>query len=588
MSDWEDFVEGYGYTAGDPDAMDKIMGDWQDDDEDNEALNNLYGTVTTNKLLSKNMRLGFNNFKPFGSVIQRFHKKPITLIYGPNSIGKSSVIHAMFYLNYVFNQKKTELRSTDIFGDNLNLGGFEKFVHKRDIENSLTLEMEIENCSEAILSFIDEPYNVELSLEDFEKAKKIIISDHFPEFASDDSISYNEIEKVAKMLKNERSYHVDTDSYLMLFNNMYNFDLITLAKKLVKINGTFSFNFFAYIVDDLKPLYELAKSMYIIKNINPLIDQKKGLAVDDNIYNEIVSMAEMYFTRLERINIIKHTMIPLKIQVSIKHSVELGKQYFESIKYYIDDILYFEVNENIVNGKIQRKGNESLDVTSNHLPLILGYFANDICEWGNSLTRIEKKEFKIIAKNHSALSWLASKRYKGLVGYLNELLYLNQMHYIGPLRFYPARSDAFNESDIDESVMPNSQDAWTLLKSDKNLGEKINKWLLHDSKLKTPYEIKYRKLYSEDRSYSIDEMVFEDKRSGTQVSNRDLGLGISQVLPILISTNRNKNTMIAIEQPELHLHPAVQSELADEFIRSYHENKNDFMIETHSGMTPKY
>jgi len=85
-----------------------------------------------------------------------------------------------------------------------------------------------------------------------------------------------------------------------------------------------------------------------------------------------------------------------------------------------------------------------------------------------------------------------------------------------------------------------------------------------------------------DEVETKEEFVFEDLRSNTKISNRDLGLGISQVLPVLIATNKNKNTTIAIEQPELHLHPAVQCELADEFIRSYKENKNEFLIETHS------
>jgi predicted ATPase len=43
------------------------------------------------------------------------------------------------------------------------------------------------------------------------------------------------------------------------------------------------------------------------------------------------------------------------------------------------------------------------------------------------------------------------------------------------------------------------------------------------------------------------------------------------------------NQLIAIEQPELHLHPALQAELGDVFIESaLGENKNTFLIETHS------
>ena len=80
----------------------------------------------------------------------------------------------------------------------------------------------------------------------------------------------------------------------------------------------------------------------------------------------------------------------------------------------------------------------------------------------------------------------------------------------------------------------------------------------------------------------IQELKFLDLRTGVFVSPRDMGLGISQSLPILASCMALDNSSIFIEQPELHLHPAVQCEMADEFIRSKNNNKNNFFIETHS------
>ena len=44
-----------------------------------------------------------------------------------------------------------------------------------------------------------------------------------------------------------------------------------------------------------------------------------------------------------------------------------------------------------------------------------------------------------------------------------------------------------------------------------------------------------------------------------------------------------RERLIAIEQPELHLHPAQQAELGDVFIESaLGERKNTFLLETHS------
>ncbi|MEO7317540.1 MAG: DUF3696 domain-containing protein, partial [Chthoniobacteraceae bacterium] len=74
-----------------------------------------------------------------------------------------------------------------------------------------------------------------------------------------------------------------------------------------------------------------------------------------------------------------------------------------------------------------------------------------------------------------------------------------------------------------------------------------------------------------------------DQQTQTEVSHRDVGIGVSQVLPILVSAVASKNMLIAMEQPELHLHPALQAELGDVFIESaLGENKNTFLIETHS------
>ena len=75
----------------------------------------------------------------------------------------------------------------------------------------------------------------------------------------------------------------------------------------------------------------------------------------------------------------------------------------------------------------------------------------------------------------------------------------------------------------------------------------------------------------------------KDRRTGADVSFRDVGLGTSQMLPIVISALSNRNKLIAIEQPEIHLHPALQAELGDLFIESaMGENGNQFILETHS------
>ncbi len=58
----------------------------------------------------------------------------------------------------------------------------------------------------------------------------------------------------------------------------------------------------------------------------------------------------------------------------------------------------------------------------------------------------------------------------------------------------------------------------------------------------------------------------------------DVGVGISQVIPVLLAANSSR---VYIQQPELHLHPRLQAQLADVFVEQV-SRAPIFVIETHS------
>lgn len=62
----------------------------------------------------------------------------------------------------------------------------------------------------------------------------------------------------------------------------------------------------------------------------------------------------------------------------------------------------------------------------------------------------------------------------------------------------------------------------------------------------------------------------------------NVGVGVSQVLPIVVACLlAPRNSVIVLEQPELHLHPKVQLRLAD-FLIAITRTSKQFIVETHS------
>ncbi|MBU3000983.1 DUF3696 domain-containing protein [Roseovarius nubinhibens] len=74
-------------------------------------------------------------------------------------------------------------------------------------------------------------------------------------------------------------------------------------------------------------------------------------------------------------------------------------------------------------------------------------------------------------------------------------------------------------------------------------------------------------------------------KTPTDNTHRDLtnvGVGVSQILPVLITVLLAKpGSVVLLEQPELHLHPRVQSLLCDFFLSAAKQGKQ-LIVETHS------
>lgn len=70
--------------------------------------------------------------------------------------------------------------------------------------------------------------------------------------------------------------------------------------------------------------------------------------------------------------------------------------------------------------------------------------------------------------------------------------------------------------------------------------------------------------------------------AGLTLHPQDVGVGISQVLPVVVAAQDGSASLVCIEQPELHIHPAIQVGLGDLFIDGVVDQGLSFLIETHS------
>lgn len=102
-----------------------------------------------------------------------------------------------------------------------------------------------------------------------------------------------------------------------------------------------------------------------------------------------------------------------------------------------------------------------------------------------------------------------------------------------------------------------------------------------------------------ENDQDFEKSIIIDTYTSAEVDSSNVGAGLSQLIPILEAafsepvgkvvggkrvgqSAAGVNRTLLIEQPELHLHPRMQSDVADMFIAAWTKNGSQFLIETHS------
>lgn len=172
---------------------------------------------------------------------------------------------------------------------------------------------------------------------------------------------------------------------------------------------------------------------------------------------------------------------------------------------------------------------------------------------------------------------------------------LRSVYYVGPLREYPKRLYLWSGEKPDHVGLKGERAVEAILAAgDRAFNFKANQRLMILSEL-VAQRLKSMGLINEFKIQPLaegrkeHEVLVKTSLNSAWVKLTDVGFGVGQVLPVIVeSFYVPPRSIVIYEQPEIHLHPKVQSELADLFIdavnaREDGEPRNcQFIIESHS------
>ena len=163
--------------------------------------------------------------------------------------------------------------------------------------------------------------------------------------------------------------------------------------------------------------------------------------------------------------------------------------------------------------------------------------------------------------------------------------------YLGPLREYPRRSYlATGERPADvgrrgelaiAALLASKTEAPTISRGRghkrQTVQERVAEWL---KELGLIHSFSLKQIGENRRDY---EVKVKRSASSAEVLITDVGFGVSQILPVLVLCYYvPEKSVILLEQPEIHLHPAVQAGLADVLIDAVKTRNLQIIVESHS------
>ena len=493
--------------------------------------------------------------------------RPITLLFGANSAGKSTILHALHYAREVFERHNLDADQTIAGGKYIDLGGFKRLVHRDD-----------DNLNAAADSQIRFRIDVDLLHND--------LKSYYPDI---DRLIAQTVSDIDRYRDDLRSSFEDIRWLLdYRFDTLFN-EISTAAVELeIGWSNTHGCPYIAKntIYFDEEPFIQLEANTQM-RGVAARFSVRKP---DPKNPGGEIEVSTLNHKCLKRLSDLSRERQELPFDDSSLLEILLNQ---------CSDLLSFRPNQ------------IDLDELEDALPPL-----DDALEFTPSM--ISPTGELEHDTRHAFHINLAMELVRALSQYIVgpcQLVrdHLKHFRYLGPLRETLPRNYVAPRFP-DPARWASGLGAWDTLDADGDeLVEAVGSWLGDEDKLNSGCSIERRTSVTFDYSHPlvrkmISGRAFDDVEhdwsldlsetqsvsrivvvgnTGIELHPHEVGIGISQVVPVVVTALDGERRLLAIEQPELHLHPKLQADLADLFIEAaLGKSKHVVVVETHSELIP--
>ena len=474
--------------------------------------------------------LELENFKAFGERA-RIQFAPITLIFGENSAGKSSILQALNLLKQTRESRESEaLLLPRAENGIVDLGSFQEMLFDHDLKRTLAIRIETNINHELAIEFnFKRPsLEAEVLLDQIEiydgKSSKCIAR-----FQSSGTIEESE-EFRMKM-------GFFRDSRGLPLSKLATVKCVWLTEE----------------TDYWKREFEWCQN-----NKVEILNQLKRRMSDLDLLLE---------TNKEK-NIGEEKHSDKELQAEDQRDI---KSLSEDLDFLNEDIEFFSADFDLRTYISKRRVEEMKTVVGlqGFLPVeIISGERNSSITGPHSLLR--RQSDGTIAFNTARFTTAASRALEQA---------LRDLFPMGPFRRPPERWYIFTGTSPQDvgyrgDLLPD------LLFRRHELVEETNRWL---ERLDMGYKLEVKPVGGNSGDLFEVRLVDTRRKEHVNVALPDVGFGVSQLLPFVVQSLVSENRIISIEQPEVHVHPRLQADLGDLLAEAIKEpRQNQFIVETHS------